>query len=91
MSLADELLADLEENEDEDGENAVEVKEEAEEIKEEKPDVNALMEWDTAEITSVTELCKLRDSDRLQDIVQQIKKYRDRVRKASEIIGLGIL
>lgn len=57
MSLADELLADLEENDHEDGEDedeAMETEEQAVEVKEEKPDIKQLqMEIDTTQIQSV--------------------------------------
>lgn len=88
MSLADELLADLEEKDQDDLDDLMDA-EEAEQ-KEEKPDLSALMEYDTTQITSVTELCKLRDSSRLRGIMQQIKKYQDLVRKSSDIIGIPL-
>lgn len=85
MSLADELLADLEEN---DREDDTMDHEETPEIKEEKPDIkDIVMEYDTAQINSVRELCKLRDSDELKNIMLQIESYGSRIRKAAEIIG----
>lgn len=85
MSLADELLADLEDNDRED--DTME-DEEAPEIKEEKPDVKDLiMEYDTTQINSVRELCKLRDSKKLGNIITQIESYGSKIRKAIEIIG----
>ncbi|XP_018567512.1 U4/U6 small nuclear ribonucleoprotein Prp31 [Anoplophora glabripennis] len=87
MSLADELLADLEENDQDEFGDAMETEEEEPE-KEEKPDIiKDLMEVDTAQVTSVRELCKLRDSHKLRDIMRQIDSYGTKVRKAAEIIG----
>ncbi|XP_050310243.1 U4/U6 small nuclear ribonucleoprotein Prp31 [Anthonomus grandis grandis] len=90
MSLADELLADLEGNdhdEDELEDEPMDTREEIEE-KEEKPDIKQLqMEIDTTQIQSVRELCKLRDSDKLKSVMQQINNYGTTIRKATEIIG----
>lgn len=85
MSLADELLADLEENDQDELGEIMDDEEEPE--KEEKPDIKDLMEVDTAQITSVRELCKLRDSQTLRDVMSQIESYGSKVRKAAEIIG----
>lgn len=85
MSLADELLADLEDN---DREDDMLEHEETPEIKEEKPDIkDLLMEYDTTQINSVRELCKLRDSEKLRNIITQIESYGPKIRKAIEIIG----
>lgn len=85
MSLADELLADLEDNDRED--DAMEHAEEPE-IKEEKTDMKDLMmEYDTTQINSVRELCKLRDSEILRNIMTQIECYGPKMRKAIEIVG----
>ncbi|KAJ8933613.1 hypothetical protein NQ314_013903 [Rhamnusium bicolor] len=54
MSLADELLADLEENDQNEFGETMETEEEPE--VEEKPDIKDLMEQDTTQITSVREL-----------------------------------
>lgn len=92
MSLADELLADLEENDNEDLNGAI--KEEMDydddataEIHEKflKPSVN-ITEVDV-KVQSVRELCKLRDSERLQTILKQIEEYASRQRTAAEMIG----
>lgn len=85
MSLADELLADLEENdhEDEAGEQ-----DDATEVKEDKPDLqDLLMDYDTAQINSVRDICKLRDSEILGNIMSQIESYGSKIRRAVEIIG----
>lgn len=85
MSLADELLADLEEN---DREDETMDQEEESEVPEEKPDIkDVMMEYSTTQITSVRELCKLRDSHKLADIMSQIESYGCKIRKAIEIIG----
>lgn len=86
MSLADELLADLEENDQDDLEDAMDTAEG--EIKEEKPDIKDIpMEQDTTQINSVRELCKLRDSEKLASIMAQVKEYSMKSRKNSDIIG----
>lgn len=90
MSLADELLADLEGNDDEDDledlmdsqtSEKIEPNFDKNNVKEEK------MEIDTVQINSVRELCKLRDSDHLANIMKQIQGYMMKVRKSSDIIG----
>lgn len=91
MSLADELLADLEEDNDGDDDLAMEETPEeiaqAEEIAEKllKPSIN-LMEVDV-KVQSIRELCKLRDSERLQYILKQIEHYAQRQRTSAEMLG----
>lgn len=91
MSLADELLADLEEDNDADDDLAMEETAEetaqAEEIAEKllKPSIN-LMEVDV-QVQSIRDLCKLRDSERLQYILKQIEHYAQRQRKSAEMLG----
>lgn len=110
MSLADELLADLEETEQEDlaalikdeldseddvedaamadADNAVAeaaVKDELSDLSDGK-DVASAMDVDVR-VSSVRELCKLRDSKQLTTILQQIGTYVANPRKASEMIG----
>lgn len=87
MSLADELLADLEENDEVEEDEPMDIAE-AEDIKEEKPDIkNIQLEQDTSQITSVRELCKLRDSNKLANIIEQINQYVQKPRKNSDIVG----
>ncbi|KAB0795597.1 hypothetical protein PPYR_12436 [Photinus pyralis] len=86
MSLADELLADLEENDQDEFEEGMDA-EDASEVKEEKPKIIIPMEEDTTKINSVKELCKLWNSDQLRTIMKQIKSYGSKPRKASDIIG----
>lgn len=89
MSLADELLADLEDNdhEEEDHEELMETQEEVEE-NEEKPDIKQLqMDIDTTQIHSVRELCLLRDSEKLQNVMKKIEQYGSKPRQATDIIG----
>lgn len=85
MSLADELLADLEENDQDDLEDILEPSEtpqiKVEDVKEEP------MEQDTTQISSVRELCKLRDSETLKNIIEQVKAFSSKTRKQSDIIG----
>lgn len=83
MSLADELLADLEENDQDDFEEGMEVGEK----EEEKPIIIEAMDMDTTQIHSVRELCKLRDSDILRSIINQIQSYELKTRKSTDIIG----
>lgn len=87
MSLADELLADLEEHDHDDSDEAMETSENPE-IKEDKPDIKeTILEQDTTQITSVRELCKLRDSEHLASIMRQIAEYSKRIRKNTDIVG----
>lgn len=87
MSLADELLADLEENDQDELEEGMEVDEKPE-IKEEKPDIKDIqLQPDTTQITSIRELCKLRDSPHLQEIINQIEQHVKKTRKFNDIIG----
>ncbi|KAH8370404.1 hypothetical protein KR093_003319 [Drosophila rubida] len=94
MSLADELLADLEEDNDNDADDAemadADEMEQAtltQELAEKllKPTPN-LMEVDVT-VQSVRELCKLRDSERLQNTLKQIEHYASRQRSAAEMLG----
>uniref|UniRef100_A0A1A9WE15 U4/U6 small nuclear ribonucleoprotein Prp31 n=1 Tax=Glossina brevipalpis TaxID=37001 RepID=A0A1A9WE15_9MUSC len=89
MSLADELLADLEEDNDNEDELTIEEPDEEmiEEISEKllKPSIN-LMEVDV-KVQSIRELCKLRDSDRLQYVLKQIEFYAQRQRSSAEMLG----
>ncbi|XP_005181177.2 U4/U6 small nuclear ribonucleoprotein Prp31 [Musca domestica] len=89
MSLADELLADLEDDNDVDDDlagmeaAADEVPEDIEQFL--KPTPN-LMDVDV-QVHSIRELCKLRDSERLQNILKQIEMYSQRQRTSSEMLG----
>ncbi|KAK0075836.1 hypothetical protein PV325_006248 [Microctonus aethiopoides] len=80
MSLADELLADLEENDDADVF-----------MQEEEPDfipasIVKPVEEDV-KVNTVRELAKLRDSAQLKKIMTQIEKYSKISRKSTDIIG----
>ncbi|CAG9861885.1 unnamed protein product [Phyllotreta striolata] len=86
MSLADELLADLEENDYDDLEKPMDMENNIE-VKEEKEDIDFLPEFDTTQINSVREICKLRDSEKLQNIINQIEMFGNKIRKSIEIIG----
>lgn len=107
MSLADELLADLEETDNYD-DLASTIKEEADVsdsddqldaptdvvlstaggVKNEDDDDEdeEPMEVDV-HVSSVRELCKLRDSKQLAHILTEIDKYIDNPRKSNEMIG----
>lgn len=96
MSLADELLADLEETENED--LTQQVKDELmsgdEDMGEDEPHLDGsqdnefenVMEIDVR-VSSIRELCKLRDSKLLRNILKEIDAYIDNPRKSNEMIG----
>lgn len=87
MSLADELLADLEENDQDDFPEEMETQE-MDDIKEEKPDIkDILLTPDISQINSVRELCKLRDSAELRDVLSMIDVYQSKSKKSYHIIG----
>lgn len=101
MSLADELLADLEDDNDEEDELLEEIKKEPEPIEEDQTaghqsggeeeaiimDVkDEPMEVDV-KVASIREICKLRDSDRLKNVLTQIAHFVKNPRKTSEMIG----
>ena len=89
MSLADELLADLEEDNAEDLQELLA----DEDANEEEPQ---MMDVDDTEVnlndldvkvTSIRELCKLRDSARLNRILKDIEKFASKPRVSAEMIG----
>lgn len=105
MSLADELLADLEENETEDL-DLIKEEEDAQEEAVELEIHDELMDIDVKvvylhlqfcntlivfnhyfKVSSIRELCKLRDSEELKNILIQIDKYMSNPRKSNEMIG----
>ena len=80
MSLADELLADLEEDE------VAEVEPEQEDIVDEITDVqDAAMEIDTQGANSVRSIAKLRDSEILQDVMDKIEFFSTKGKR--DVIG----
>ncbi|EAA00197.5 AGAP012142-PA [Anopheles gambiae str. PEST] len=85
MSLADELLADLEDDNDEDMEEG-----DADSGGEEDAVIYDLkdepMEINLA-VASIREICKLRDSDRLSNVLSQIEKYAKNPRTTTEMVG----
>ncbi|XP_037933565.1 U4/U6 small nuclear ribonucleoprotein Prp31 [Teleopsis dalmanni] len=92
MSLADELLADLEEDNDNELEELIkDVEDENEMQTEEIPDKffkHALNPMDVdVKVQSIRELCKLRDSERLEYILKQIEHFSNRKRSAAEMLG----
>ncbi|CAO1390893.1 unnamed protein product [Diamesa serratosioi] len=93
MSLADELLADLEDDNDEVGlEDGIkkEVDSDNEELtiepEDEEMEFEEKMEIDV-KVDSVRDLCKLRDSERLKKILVDIEKYSGKMRDTAEMIG----
>ncbi|KAL3286526.1 hypothetical protein HHI36_001031 [Cryptolaemus montrouzieri] len=90
MSLADELLADLEGNDEQDEELQEDMEtDEQDESEEKKPDIEEIEKFqqDTTQIKSVRELCKLRDSEKLINIMKLIDEYWNKPRKTKDIIG----
>lgn len=89
MSLADELLADLEDdNDDAELEDLIKsetVTGENEEEEIEEPLIQK-MEIDV-NVESIRDLCKLHDSSRLTNILEQIDQYAKNPRKSSELLG----
>lgn len=100
MSLADELLADLEDDNDDETEELLEtVKQEAPDEVTEDPVMSGgeeeaiimdvkdePMEVDV-KVASIREICKLRDSARLANVLSQIALFVKNPRKTSEMIG----
>lgn len=91
MSLADELLADLEENDDGMGETQPE--EEAQHVDpgdDQEATLEGVEEMEIdLQVSSVRELCKLRDSPKLADVLRRIEIYAKELvpRKSSEMVG----
>eukprot|EP00088_Acartia_fossae_P068978 TRINITY_DN887_c0_g1_i10.p1 TRINITY_DN887_c0_g1~~TRINITY_DN887_c0_g1_i10.p1 ORF type:complete len:521 (+),score=164.32 TRINITY_DN887_c0_g1_i10:49-1563(+) len=85
MSLADELLADLEDDEEDDFMGGQEVKEEEMEEMDIKPSKLELEMVPTCH--TLEEQAKLLSSSRLQDILKQMEKFKERPRKSNELIG----
>uniref|UniRef100_A0A182JDF3 U4/U6 small nuclear ribonucleoprotein Prp31 n=1 Tax=Anopheles atroparvus TaxID=41427 RepID=A0A182JDF3_ANOAO len=103
MSLADELLADLEDDNDEDEELEA-IKEETKsvvaggdegiddpdsggeedavifDVKDEPMEINV-------SVAAIREICKLRDSERLSNVLLQIEKYAKNPRTTNEMVG----
>lgn len=84
MSLADELLADLEEQDQDD------IKEQYMEnsmVLDINPNPTVVPMEEDIKITSIREIAKLRDSERLRNIMDQIDDYSTKPRKAEDIVG----
>lgn len=87
MSLADELLADLEDDNDIDDDLAMEEEEpDSEEVEKLLKPTPNLMDVDV-KVHSIRELCKLRDSEHLRNVLEQIENYSQRQRTAAEMLG----
>uniref|UniRef100_A0A182YRZ2 U4/U6 small nuclear ribonucleoprotein Prp31 n=1 Tax=Anopheles stephensi TaxID=30069 RepID=A0A182YRZ2_ANOST len=101
MSLADELLADLEDDNDEEMEELDTIKEEPKAAAPDEEDADSGGEEDDAVIydlkdepmeinlavASIREICKLRDSDRLSNVLSQIETYAKNPRTTMEMVG----
>lgn len=101
MSLADELLADLEED-DNDEELLLMEKQQDEEKRlaemeteqnEAEPAIPASLaaaSWEMdidLKVDSVRELCKLRDSDELKKMLEEMREFAKKPRSSAEMIG----
>lgn len=87
MSLADELLADLDEdNDDLELEDILKGEQAAGENESEEIELPLPMEIDV-NVASIRDLCKLRNSDRLANVLNQIDKYSKVPRQSVELIG----
>jgi len=84
MSLADELLADLEEQDQDDIKEQYMESAMALDI---KPNPTVVPMEEDIKITSIREIATLRDSERLRNIMDQIDDYRAKPRKAEDIVG----
>lgn len=91
MSLADALLADLEENGTEDiaemlAEEAA-MDEENSAMQEKLTVEETKLAAINVKVESIRELCKLRDSERLRIILKRIEKYAANPRTSVDMIG----
>lgn len=84
MSLADELLADLEEQDQDDIKEQYLESAMALDI---KPNPTVVPMEEDIKITSIREIATLRDSERLRNIMDQIDDYRTKPRTAEDIVG----
>jgi len=80
MSLADELLADLEDDED----DIMDIKEEDEEM-DIKPSKLELEQVPKAH--TIQDVANLKDSERLKSIIRRMNEFADKPRKPQELIG----
>lgn len=89
MSLADELLADLDDIDNDDLEEKLpEIKEEPMEIEEDDKNTPNFVPFTVdPSVSSIREICKLHDSKQLQTILQKIDEYIECPRKSNEMIG----
>lgn len=90
--MADELLADLDEIDNEDLEAKLnEIKEEPDEIEEDDANANDSavepMDVEIPAVSSIREVCKLYDSPALKMVLRKIDEYIACPRKANEMIG----
>lgn len=88
MSLADELLADLEENDDADIESLVEQKIEHDVSADFAVPKSIIPKEDDLKNVSIHELAKLRDSDRLKNVMSQLEQNVGNQRNKIEVNGL---
>lgn len=92
MSLADELLADLEEDNHEDLADLIpadedDIPDDENPTEMEVDDDDDHLEKLDVKVSSIRELCKLRDSARLNRILKDIEIYASKPRVSSEMIG----
>lgn len=90
MSLADELLADLEED-DNDAELLLMEKQQMDEEREgnemEIEQEPVALQIDYRPADSIRELCKIRDSEETKRILEQLREFAKKPRNSSEMIG----
>ncbi|KAI5701123.1 U4/U6 small nuclear ribonucleoprotein Prp31 [Diaphorina citri] len=87
MSLADELLADME-DEEEDNEGGEEMAADGMETEPDdvKPDVHKIIEQDI-KAKSIHQIAKLRNSEQLQNVMTSIEKYQKSNQSQAPIVG----
>ncbi|XP_059050094.1 U4/U6 small nuclear ribonucleoprotein Prp31 [Achroia grisella] len=88
MSLADELLADLEENDDVDLEAAIENQTQGEASHEFAVPYPVIPKEEEIKNVSIRELAKLRDSDRLKRVITEVEQNIGNKRKKIDVTGL---
>ncbi|CAH0406614.1 unnamed protein product [Chilo suppressalis] len=88
MSLADELLADLEENDDGELESVIESKTSNEASHEFAVPYPVIPKEEEIKNVSIRELAKLRDSDRLKRVMIEVEQNVGNNRKKIDVMGL---
>jgi len=87
MSLADELLADLEDDEEEESMETEELADLANAKSTEITENYSMKQKTTNISSSVKDVARLYHSDRLKDVLERIKEFSGKARKAEELQG----